>query len=167
MSRYRILIPKLYTTVKRLSWIDHPKRDKASRDVSKGRTSIPHSIVFSSTHLHLFGPVQLSGRSIAMCSRDTGALNLSTFVTWSRRKCRAPLSVLLSFAVSSFVFLGLYGAVSRKSVYLCIRAAHSSFPGVHSISLSVLRKPPAASAQECMKSVTAPRRNLPFESSRT
>lgn len=153
--------------MKRLAWTDHPKRDKVSRDVPKGRTSIPHSIVFSSTHLHLFGPVQLSGRSIAVCSRDTGALNSSTFVTWSWRKYRAPLSVLLSFAVSSFVFLGLYGAVPRKSVYLCIRAAHSSFPGVHSISLSVLRKPPAASAQECMKSVTAPRRNLPFESSRT
>lgn len=35
------------------------------------------------------------------------------------------------------------------------------------VSLSVLRKPPAASAQECMKSVTAPRRNLPFESTWT
>lgn len=62
--------------------------------------------------------------------------------------------------------------MSRERVYeSCLRASPPVFSRPRRpprpVSLSVLRKPPAASAQECMKSVTAPRRNLPFESTWT
>lgn len=132
-------------------------------------TWIRHPIAFPSAHLHLFLPFRpaicpIDGRGI----RDTGALNSRAFVTRPPGKNAADLypCLYLSPFVPSFpgVPAGRSG-VTRECVR--VRQARPSFPDVLSVSLSVLRKPPAASAQECMKSVTAPRRNLPFESSRT
>lgn len=90
----------------------------------------------------------------------------------NKKKNSAFILSFLSLTVPPRVFSRSYGAVSRERVYeSCLRASPPVFSRPRRpprpVSLSVLRKPPAASAQECMKSVTAPRRNLPFESTWT
>lgn len=92
---------------------------KFSREV---HPSIRYPIAFLSTHLHLFPPGQLSGQSTAVHSRDTGALNSSTFVTWSWRENAADLYPF--FYLSPFLrsFSWLAAEMERCHATACIHA---------------------------------------------
>lgn len=71
--------------------------------------------------------------------------------------CRKCSSLSLFHSLPLSLFLSREHTSAYNVVRLPVRRRRrASFP----ISLSVLRKIPAASTQECIKSVTAPRRNL-------